>query len=290
MGLAAVAGLLAATLFAPGSSTARDNASNASLRIASFNLAYVTPTGGRRDWWLQRRDAAAAAISALDADVIALQEVETFAEGPPSEINWQLDWIVRRFPAYAIAAVGPADLFPSTQPIAFRKDRFQLIGDGFEFHPGQGTATTPRDATGDKRSYTTSAVLRDRFDGRILHVFNPHLSYLNVTLRRRGAAQVAERAGALIARGETVIVAGDLNAIRLSEVGTSLREAGLAFGSVQSPTFHFGVGLGVFPAIDHILHSPDLEVLGQPLLLNERRNGTWPSDHHPIAVDLAARR
>lgn len=103
-----------------GTRSLADEPSGDTLRIASFNLHFIRPEGRLFERWLRRRDAVIAAIRELDADIVALQEVETFAGRAFNDGNLQLDWLREQLPDYAVAAVGDVRSYPSTQPVLYK--------------------------------------------------------------------------------------------------------------------------------------------------------------------------
>ncbi len=86
-----------------------------------------------------------------------------------------------------------------------------------------------------------------------------------------------------------MLIAGDFNALRWTRTGNVLRSIPARFAPVRGPTFHFGRGLGIFPAIDHLIYTEGLELIGRPTVLRKRFGGVWPADHHPIAGDFVLR-
>lgn len=58
-----------------------------------------------------------AVCKAMDADIIAFQEMESFGRGADKNINLVRDWLLSQNPDYAAGANGDASVLPITQPI-----------------------------------------------------------------------------------------------------------------------------------------------------------------------------
>ena len=99
-------------------------------------------------------------------------------------------------------------------------------------------------------------------------VYTPELSISNAELVEAFNAW----ASAENARNAPRIESGEMEAIGLS--GTRL----------SRPTYHFGIGAGLTPAIDHILHGPGLQRVGEATVHKTRFKGAYPSDHYPISA------
>ena len=63
------------------------------LTVATFNVRYVSARDGLDDW-RARAPAVGDAVDDLDADLIAVQEMETFDGGHSSDRNVQLDYVL----------------------------------------------------------------------------------------------------------------------------------------------------------------------------------------------------
>ncbi|TFL20138.1 endonuclease/exonuclease/phosphatase family protein [Jannaschia formosa] len=260
------------------------------LRLASHNVHYIdlTAEGGRwsRAGWERRRGALDAAFKALGADIVAFQEMESFAGGSMSRENLALDWLLARNPGFAAAATGDPAAFPSTQPILYRRDRFTVEDQGWFFFSETPAAIYARGFDGAPPSFASWARLRDRQGGAALTVINVHFDWGSWENRRRSAGLVADFAADRIAEGARVVLTGDLNARAGSPTLAILEEAGLAFPPVPGATVHFDRGLNLFGAIDHIGLGPGVAPVSGPQVLRGRFEGAFPSDHYPVALDV----
>ena len=278
-------------LSAGGTSAPLPPAPEGALRVATHNIHYIDLRTKDGPWsvagWERRRGALDAAFKAMGADVVAFQEMESFAGGSRSRDNLALGWLLARNPGFAAAAAGDPSAFPSTQPILYRRDRLEVVDQGWFFFAETPDALYARGFDGAPPSFASWARFRDRETGAAFLLLNVHLDAGSWENRRRSAELVAERVAARIADGETVLLAGDLNARTSSPTLEVLEGAGLAFLSVPSATFHFNRGLHLFGAIDHLAHGPGAAPLGLAMVLRGRFEDAWPSDHYPAASDFA---
>ena len=259
------------------------------IRVASFNIHYVAKDQGRLSWE-NRKNAVVQAIGDLDADVIAFQEMETFAGGSFNVENRQLDWILRHFPEYAAGAYGNAEIYPNTQPILYRHARFKQIEQGFFFFSTTPDVIYSRTYNGSWPAFCSWTVLSERRTGKEIHVFNVHFEYKSMSNRAKSAALVVERLSPRVAEGRATLLVGDTNAFGFAPTMRRLKSIPLTLAPPSGPTFHFNRGLGLIPAIDHILYSHALTQIGNTHRLRKRYDGVWPTDHYPIVVDLSLRR
>ncbi len=102
------------------------------LLVTSFNIHYVAEWQKKLQW-NNRKQAVISAIDDLNADIIAFQEMETFAGGSYNRENRQLDWVLDHFPEYRAGAYGDAAIYPNTQPILYRHERFKQLDQRFYF-------------------------------------------------------------------------------------------------------------------------------------------------------------
>ena len=261
------------------------------LRVATHNVHYIDLRAQDGPWsvagWEARRNALDGVFKAMGADVVAFQEMESFAGGSASPDNLALDWLLARNPGYAAAATGDPSAFPSTQPILFRRGRLEALDQGWFFFAETPEVLYARGFDGAPPSFASWARFRDRETGAAFLLLNVHLDARSWENRRRSAGLVAAFAAERIAAGETVLLAGDLNARAGSPTLEILEKAGLSFLPVPGATFHLNRGLHLFGAIDHLAHGPGAAPFGRAMVLRGRFDNSWPSDHYPAAGDFA---
>jgi endonuclease/exonuclease/phosphatase family metal-dependent hydrolase len=260
------------------------------MRLATHNVHYIILGRETGAWsiadWEARKGALDQAFKTLAADVIAFQEMESFGGGDVSDINLALDWLLDNNPAYAAAAVGPADSFPSTQPILYRQDRFDLRDQGWFFFSDTPDVIYSRTFNGSYPAFASWAQFADTASGAGFRVVNLHTDFASLSNRQQSIALVADRIRPWITAGEAVFVLGDFNARAGSDVLQILSDIGVDYAPVPGATFHFNRGLNLFGAIDHIGYVGGPQLSAGPFVLRRQFGGQWPSDHYPVAADF----
>ena len=260
-----------------------------SLRVATYNVHYIVLNKQSGSWsvadWERRKGPLDTAFKTLDADIIAFQEMESFSHDKDDGTNLTLDWLLANNDGHAAAAVGDWRTFPSTQPIFYRPDRLTLRNEGWFFFSDTPDVIYSRTFNGSWPAFASWALFHDGATGNMLRVVNVHFEYKNASNRRLSTELVVQRTAPWIAAGESVLLAGDLNARLGSDIVASLFDAGFAFAPVDGSTYHFNRGLNVFGAIDHLASTHGLSAASVPVVLRNRFDGEWPTDHYPVVVD-----
>lgn len=263
-----------------------------SVRLATLNVHYIDmrADGGRwsREGWEARKTSLDAAFKAVGADLFAFQEMETFSGGNDDSVNLARSYLLERNRDYAAAAMGDWRAFPSTQPILYRRDRFVVLDQGWFFFSETPDAIYSRTFNGSYPAFASWARFKEIDTGAAFRVVNLHTDYASRENRRRSVALVAERVAPWIAAGETVFVAGDLNARLGSGLYEVLEAVGLTFVPVDGATYHLDRGLNLFGAIDHIAFA-GAALVGGPVVVRERFGNVWASDHYPMFADFRLR-
>ncbi len=259
------------------------------LRFATYNVHYIILRQETGPWsvgdWERRKGPLDLAFKDISADVIGFQEMESFGGGSISDVNLTLDWLLERNTGYAAAAVGDPRDFPSTQPILYRSDRLTLLDQGWFFFSDTPDVIYSRTFDGSYPAFTSWAQFRDQRTGAAFRVVNIHTDYASRTNREQSIALVLARINPWITAGETVFVLGDLNARQGDDIVEALEGAGLRFAPVEGATYHFNRGINLFGAIDHIAVTGDAALAGPPVVVRQRYNGEWPTDHYPVVAD-----
>lgn len=262
---------------------------NTLLRLASVNVHYIVlgQTSGRwsETGWQNRRGAVDASFKALDADIVAFQEMESFQRGSDGSVNLARDWLLAKNPDYAVTASGDWREFPVTQPIFYRKDRLTPRDQGWFFFSDTPDVLYSRTFNGSWPAFCSWAEFEDQ-QGRRFRVYNLHFEYRSRSNRRLSAALVRDRIAAVIASGLPVIVLGDLNALHGSATMQLLEQADVEFARVNGATYHLDRGLHLFGAIDHVGLSPNVQLSRGPWVDRRRFDGVRPSDHYPVVADV----
>ena len=287
--LAALVGTLGYLIFSNSGAQALPARAEGTLRLASYNVHYIILGQETGPWsvgdWERRKRPMDAAFKALDADLVAFQEMESFAGGNDGGVNLTLDWLLAQNPDYAAAAVGDWRSFPSTQPILYHRDRLVPLEQGWFFFSDTPDVIYSRTFNGSFPAFATWVRFRDLRSGEEFRVYNVHFEYSSRSNRLLSAELVAQRMAPALAAGETVFLVGDLNARHGSETMAILEAAGLGFAPVRGATYHFNRGVNLFGAIDHIAASAGPRLAAPPVVVRSRWGGEWPSDHYPVVAD-----
>lgn len=249
------------------------------VSIISLNIHYLVPDNDRTGWE-ERKYAVTAELANLDADIVLFQEMETFEGAHLPSQNIQLDWVLNTVDGYLAGAVGDPSVFPVTQPILFKEERYALVDQGFFFF-----SDTPDDIyampwSGRWPAFTTWVLLRERRGNYEFYVYNVHLDAFSRKNRTRGTALIQERILNRLNTDAPVILAGDFNALKGSGILKGFADAGLVRVPADGSTYHFGSGLNLYGAIDHIFHTSGFSLV-EAGIVQRKWKGAWPSDHHP---------
>lgn len=245
------------------------------LTVATFNIRNGLAYDGLNSWPLRKR-ATAAAVRALDADVVALQEVYRF----------QRRYLLGQLPSYRAVGQGRRGGGRGEQcpilirdPISIDTDWTRWFGDDPERAgtklPG---ATFPRVAT---MATCTHASGGPEFD-----VVNVHLDEHLGANRVRSIELLAE----WLDGAHPALLMGDFNTTEDDEaVMGALEHAGFTFAPLEGGTNHdFRGGLDG-PRLDHILTrsvpGAQWEVRSSAVMA-ERFEGRLPSDHWPVVASV----
>ena len=263
-------------------------AADDTVRIATYNVHYVILSKDEGPWsvgdWQRRKGPMDAAFKAVDADVMGFQEMESFQRGDNSQ-NLTLDWLLSQNPDYAAGATGDPAQFPSTQPIFYRKDRFKLVDQGWYFFSDTHDVIYSRTFNGSLPAFATWVQLQDQ-NGDTFRVVNVHFEFKSASNRRLSTELVVKRTQGWVDAGETVILIGDLNARAGAEPLEMFKEIGFNFAPIKGSTYHLNKGLNLFGAIDHIAIAGVASFASDPVVLRQKFQGEWPTDHYPVLVDV----
>lgn len=260
------------------------------LRLATYNVHYIVLTQAEGPWsvgdWGRRKAPLDAAFKALDADLVAFQEMESFFRGSDGSVNLARDWLLARNPGYAATHHGDWREVPQTQPIFYRTDRLEVLEEGWFFFSDTPDVIYSRTFNGSFPAFASWALFRDRDSGAAFRAINVHFEFSSRSNRQLSAQLVADRMAPALAAGERAVLLGDVNARLGSATHGILEEAGWTFLPTQGATYHFNRGLNLFGAIDHIALAGPLEAAGAPVVLRQKFVGEWPTDHHPVLADI----
>ncbi len=259
------------------------------LKVMTFNLRFDNPADGPHGW-PHRLRAVVELIKTQAVDLCGTQEV----------LKNQLADLLLRLPEYNYVGVGREDGKEAGEfsAIFYRRDRFtpETSGTFWLSQSPEIPGSKGWDAACER--IVTWGIFRLPSSGKRLAVFNTHFDHLGETARRESARllvkKIKELAGKL-----PVILTGDFNAPPGSEPVKIILESGWLLDSraeavsLIGPAWSFH-GFGRVPEerrplIDFIFVSRHFSVLEYNSIFREI-NGTYYSDHNPIAVRLKWKR
>ena len=260
------------------------------VRVATLNVHYIALRQTDGPWsvagWDARKTAVSQALDHIDADIIGFQEMESFGGRDTGGVNLTLDYLLEQHPDYAAAAIGDPATFPVTQPIFYRRAAFDLRDQGWFFFSDTPDVIYSRTFNGSWPAFASWAEFEPRSGGPAFRVYNVHFEYRSRSNRQLSAQLVVDRVAPIVARGVPVLIVGDINAMYGATTMDILRGAGVTFDRADGATYHLNRGLNLFGAIDHIGYSEPWSALGEVVVIRQKFDGTWPSDHYPVVQDL----
>ncbi|HEU4946884.1 MAG TPA: endonuclease/exonuclease/phosphatase family protein [Kribbella sp.] len=245
------------------------------LRVATFNIRNSSADDGA-DSWPSRRDITVAAIEALDADVVGLQEV----------LPDQLAYLRLRFPSYELVGVGRDDGAEAGEhsTVLVRPGAWAV-----ESHETRWLSAEP-DRPGsvgwdaDLPRIATLVRLRHA-DGTRIGVVNTHFDHVGDIARVESSRLLDQWLTAEPDRPWVLL--GDLNAIPGSQTLRALTSTGWrdAVPPTAGGTEHSFTGATDRDRIDHILVGKAWQV-AKAWIAHNRPDARLPSDHWPVVADL----
>ena len=242
------------------------------LRVATFNIRNGRALDGLVRSWPFRRRAVVAAIAALDADVVGLQEVYRF----------QLRSLLRGLPRCASVGEGRSVRRRGEHvPLLVDRGRVRVVEQTTRWFGDEPDRPGTRLPGARFPRIATLAVLE--VGGTRLQVVGTHLDARSPQHRARSVEQLVSWLDPTVPR----VVLGDLNAGPDAPELRPLLDAGLreALPADAGGTNHDFTGRTDGARLDHVLVSPEVEVLAAEIA-HPGRGGRLPSDHWPVVADL----
>ncbi|MFT5261014.1 MAG: endonuclease/exonuclease/phosphatase family metal-dependent hydrolase [Saprospiraceae bacterium] len=253
------------------------------LNIASFNIHYTVAKQSLDDW-TPRREAVTKVINQIDADIIAFQEMETFAGGEFNDQNIQLEWILKNAPHYSPAAVGNPEEYPSTQPILYKTAILEPQQQGFFFFSKTPDTIYSEQWNGGYPYFCSWVLFEHKETNKQFYVYNVHNDYRSYRNRLKTSKLIVERVDKI--KGETpVIVLGDFNEFVGLKTMNILEQSGLHIAEPTGSTNRI-LGFSFLPAIDHFLASDKATFKQAVKVWSGKIDGVYPSDHYPLSVQI----
>ncbi|MFY8022207.1 MAG: endonuclease/exonuclease/phosphatase family protein [Bacteroidia bacterium] len=254
-----------------------------SYTCLTYNIRYANENDGE-DKWSIRKDFLIKQIQNQKPDFFGVQEA----------LASQMDYLQEKLKIYQSIGGGRDDGFRKGEYAAIfynsakfkvmRKGQFWLSETPEEIGGIGWDAALPR--------ICTFALLKDIRTQKSFWVFNTHFDHMGELARENSAKLIAQRARELNSQNLPVVIMGDLNmeaeteGIRiLSDLYQDAKVWAKKTHEPQAGTFNgFKVNESALPRIDYIFLSKDIKKIHSYVVLVEKPNGRYPSDHFPIVV------
>jgi len=263
------------------------------LRVMTWNVRYHNPRDGENAW-PHRKDWIAQIIRREAPDVLGCQEV----------LADQLDDLKQRLPDYAVYGVGRDDGEQRGEfaPIFYDAERLELVEKStFWLSP---TPDEPGSTGWDARlpRIASWVRLRDKKTKTQFYAMNTHFDHRGDQARAESAALLLRKLREAF-REHAVVLTGDFNATPASRPYNTLvgaidrnkNQQGRAFRdarvhAAETPTGPDSTWNGfesIVPKhrIDYIFATDEVRVRSVRIL-DEQRDGKFPSDHLPVVAEL----
>ncbi len=256
------------------------------LKAVTFNLRMNTMKDGI-NYFFNRSPYILKKIQVEKPDIIGFQEATR-------DIH---TWLNANLNEYIIVGLGrDADFGGEANPVAFRKDRFELFG------LTQFWLSETPEIPGSRYEHQShcpriliSVKLRDRVSKKMIYVYNTHLDHIDAEARLLGIRQVLNEIKHDYTKSPAaLLLMGDMNAtpdeISMEEIikcpFPCLRDA----SATVVNTFHGYRGGSAFSfdagkKIDYIFTNA-FDRLVRTYAWEEEKNGVYLSDHYPVVCEF----
>ncbi|MDE0837182.1 MAG: endonuclease/exonuclease/phosphatase family protein [Akkermansiaceae bacterium] len=269
------------------------------LKVASFNIRYLTTRDKGDKHWNIRKTRTIAALRHFDADVIGLQEAS------PSQVGDMQPSITD----YGRVGVGRDDGAEKgeTCSVLYRKDRIDLIDQGTFWLSDSPEVAGSKHWGNEVVRICTWVLLYDKPSKRRFYVFNCHFDHVSQVSREHSVRLIARRIANRDHPDAPFILTGDFNADEANPAirylkGESVILAG-GEGVESTPvkmrdsfrilnpdikevcTSHGFTGKTEGSKIDFVF-VPEGAVVKESAIDYFKHDGLYPSDHYPVTTTL----
>lgn len=244
------------------------------ISIVTFNLRLDTRYDGE-SYFFNRAPYILHTIQEKKPDIICFQEATVRI----------LNWLRVNLTDYTIAGLGRGkDFSDEANPVAFRKDRFELFGlDQFWLSPTPHVPGSRYAEQSNCPRICVTATLRPVGEGRLIRIYNTHLDHVGKMARTLGMSSIIQRIHDDVDAFQTpLLLTGDMNATPDEPCICEARDTGLLdFTESVQTTFHNFGRMEQDCKIDYIFASSDCKLLDVKVW-DEKQNGLYLSDHYPV--------
>lgn len=256
------------------------------FRIATWNVRCIEVKDSLQgDAWSKRAPEIAKVVRFRNFDVVGMQEVDSTQRGMLEELLPEYEWVLDR----------------STEgnPIAFRKDRLELLDNGV-FWYSRSMIPGAKDWDSKHPRYCNWVRLVERETRKELFVFNTHWDNKGDTARMESARMTRNLVPRIAGESATVLM-GDLNIkpgrkpIQILKEDSLFREALEISPIVSIPEgsfTKFRTDRHSEATLDHMFCRGSVDILRYGILRETYFDGEkyrFPSDHHPVMIEIEVR-
>lgn len=248
------------------------------LSVVTFNLRMDNRHDGE-NYFFNRAPFILDTLISKKPDIICFQEAT----------DRILPWLKANLTDYTVVGIGRgSDFTDEANPVAFRKDRFELFGlDQFWLSPTPHVPGSRYEEQSVCPRICMTAILRPLGEGRLIRIYNTHLDHVSKLARTLGMSSILKRIREDAAAFETpLLLTGDMNA---SPDEPCIREAiagGLTdFTASVKTSFHDFGRMKHDAKIDYVLANSTCR-LHSAEVWDQQKYGLYLSDHYPILCEV----
>ena len=256
------------------------------MKAVTFNLRMNTLYDGA-NYFFNRSPYILAKIKKEAPDIIGFQEATRDIHA----------WLLSNLTEYTIVGIGrDADFGGEANPIAFRKDRFELFGmQQFWLSPTPEVPGSRYEHQSRCPRVLVSVKLKETATGKVLRFYNTHLDHIDAEARLLGIGQILKQIEEDYTRSpHPVILTGDMNADPTESSMRAVTEhcTPVLHDAAKDVLHSFHGYHGGSPyegsgesKIDYIF--TNLENKSSDVTVwTDENNGLFLSDHYPIMATL----
>lgn len=248
------------------------------ISIVTFNLRMDTRHDGE-NYFFNRAPYILSTIREKKPDVLCFQEATVRI----------LDWLRVNLTEYTVVGIGRGkDFSDEANPVAFRKDRFELFGlDQFWLSPTPHVPGSRYTEQSPCPRICMTATLRPIGEGRLIRIYNTHLDHVSKMARTLGMSSIIQRIYEDAEAFQTpFLLTGDMNALPDEPCIREALNSGLIdFTQSVKTSFHGFGRVKENNKIDYVLANRDFNLLGVEVW-DGKKDGLYLSDHYPIACQV----
>ncbi|UOY05856.1 endonuclease/exonuclease/phosphatase family protein [Muricauda sp. SCSIO 64092] len=254
------------------------------LNVLTYNIRYDNPSDGVNGWD-KRKDFMVSQLNTYRPDVFGIQE----------GLKHQVDYLKNNLDGYTHFGVGRDDGKKAGEytAIFFNGGKLKLLDNGtFWLSETPNKPSKGWDAA--IKRICTYGLFENRGDGNQFFVFNTHFDHVGEVARLESSRLILSKIKDLNRSRLPVILMGDFNlepdtpGIQLisGKLEDSHQAAGTNSHGPRGTFNGFEMQKDVTRRIDYIFFDPSGFKILKSSIVNESKEGLYPSDHFPVYVEL----